>query len=147
MSTRSHPAPGPGRASVSTHVLDTAAGVPARGIPVRLSARTVPAEGAQPPPGEPEWTPVGGAVTDADGRCPGFPALPGGATHARLDFLTGSRPAGPPHGCTGREREPDGAAYTGFFPEVTVTFAVRPGEHFHVPLLLSPFGYSVYRGS
>lgn len=34
-----------------------------------------------------------------------------------------------------------------FFPEVTVTFAVRAGEHYHVPLLLSPFGYSVYRGS
>ena len=34
-----------------------------------------------------------------------------------------------------------------FFPEVTVTFAVVPGEHYHVPLLLNPFGYSVYRGS
>ncbi|GAA3293775.1 hypothetical protein GCM10020295_16540 [Streptomyces cinereospinus] len=34
-----------------------------------------------------------------------------------------------------------------FFPEVAVTFAVVPGEHYHVPLLLNPFGYSVYRGS
>jgi 5-hydroxyisourate hydrolase len=34
-----------------------------------------------------------------------------------------------------------------FFPEVTITFAVVPGEHYHVPLLLNPFGYSVYRGS
>lgn len=34
-----------------------------------------------------------------------------------------------------------------FFPEVAITFAVKPGEHYHVPLLLNPFGYSVYRGS
>lgn len=34
-----------------------------------------------------------------------------------------------------------------FFPEVAITFAVQPGEHYHVPLLLNPFGYSVYRGS
>jgi 5-hydroxyisourate hydrolase len=34
-----------------------------------------------------------------------------------------------------------------FFPEVAIVFAVSPGEHFHVPLLLNPFGYSVYRGS
>lgn len=34
-----------------------------------------------------------------------------------------------------------------FFPEVAITFAVTPGEHYHVPLLLNPFGYSVYRGS
>ncbi|GAA3213115.1 hypothetical protein GCM10020256_13070 [Streptomyces thermocoprophilus] len=34
-----------------------------------------------------------------------------------------------------------------FFPEVTIAFAVVPGEHYHVPLLLNPFGYSVYRGS
>lgn len=34
-----------------------------------------------------------------------------------------------------------------FFPEVAITFAVVPGEHYHVPLLLNPFGYSVYRGS
>ncbi|HEY8980235.1 MAG TPA: hydroxyisourate hydrolase, partial [Streptomyces sp.] len=36
---------------------------------------------------------------------------------------------------------------TAFFPEVAVAFAVAPGEHYHVPLLLNPFGYSVYRGS
>ena len=34
-----------------------------------------------------------------------------------------------------------------FFPEVAIAFAVTPGEHYHVPLLLNPFGYSVYRGS
>jgi 5-hydroxyisourate hydrolase-like protein (transthyretin family) len=34
-----------------------------------------------------------------------------------------------------------------FFPEITVAFAAEPGEHYHVPLLLTPYGYSVYRGS
>jgi 5-hydroxyisourate hydrolase-like protein (transthyretin family) len=34
-----------------------------------------------------------------------------------------------------------------FFPEITVAFAADPGEHYHVPLLLTPYGYSVYRGS
>ncbi|MEK8173068.1 hydroxyisourate hydrolase [Streptomyces sp. M19] len=71
------------------------------------------------------WTGHAASTTDADGRCEDLPPLPPGTTHARLDFAV------------------DGA----FFPEVTVAFAVAPGEHHHVPLLLSPFGYSVYRGS
>ncbi|MBZ4319861.1 2-oxo-4-hydroxy-4-carboxy-5-ureidoimidazoline decarboxylase [Streptomyces sp. SCA2-4] len=111
-------------ATVSTHVLDTAAGRPAVGVSVALTVRT---EGA--------WSALGAAETDGDGRCGNLPALPGDATHARLLFDVG------PH--LSRERA-GGAA---FFPEVTAVFAVTPGEHHHVPLLLSPFGYSVYRGS
>jgi hydroxyisourate hydrolase len=109
-------------ATVSTHVLDTAAGRPAAGVPVTLAVRA----GAAAP-----WTHLGGAATDADGRCTGLPAPPRGTTHVRLVFDTAAHHA------------PGGA----FFPEVAVAFAVTPGEHFHVPLLLSPFGYSVYRGS
>ncbi|MFF8960189.1 hydroxyisourate hydrolase [Streptomyces sp. NPDC014894] len=105
-------------ASVSTHVLDTAAGRPAAGLPVRLSVRAGTADAP--------WVPLGGSTTGADGRCTDLPPLPEGAAHARLDF------------------RPDGPA---FFPEISVAFTVTPGEHFHVPLLLSPFGYSVYRGS
>jgi hydroxyisourate hydrolase len=71
------------------------------------------------------WTPHGASKTDTDGRCKDLPALPPRTTHARLDFAVGGA----------------------FFPEITVAFAVEPGEHYHVPLLLSPFGYSVYRGS
>ncbi|MGI5340772.1 2-oxo-4-hydroxy-4-carboxy-5-ureidoimidazoline decarboxylase [Streptomyces sp. CA-181903] len=111
-------------ATVSTHILDTAAGRPAAGVTVALTARS---QGA--------WSALGAAETDGDGRCGGLPALPGDATHARLLFDVG------PH--LSRERA-GGAA---FFPEVTAVFAVTPGEHYHVPLLLSPFGYSVYRGS
>ncbi|GAA0447433.1 hydroxyisourate hydrolase [Streptomyces stramineus] len=116
-------------ASVSTHVLDTATGRPAGGVAVELSVRR--ADGA--------WHAAGAAVTDADGRCGNLPALPAEVTHARLVFAV------EPYLSRSQSRERrTGAA---FFPEVTVAFAVAPGEHHHVPLLLSPFGYSVYRGS
>ncbi|MDG9702344.1 hydroxyisourate hydrolase [Streptomyces sp. DH37] len=115
------------RATVSTHVLDTAAGRPAAGVAVELSVR-----GAAGGDGAP-WRAHGESVTDADGRCRDLPDLPEDAAHARLRFAVGGY----------LEQGPGGA----FFPEVATVFAVRPGEHHHVPLLLSPFGYSVYRGS
>lgn len=131
------PEPGAAPASVSTHILDTSAGRPAPGVAVTLTARAAP--------GAP-WTEVGGAETDADGRCTDLPAPPPGTTHVRLDFATEPYLLG-----RSQARGPQDAAARRdsgvFFPEVTVTFAVVPGEHYHVPLLLSPFGYSVYRGS
>jgi 5-hydroxyisourate hydrolase len=104
--------------SVSTHVLDAVAGRPAAGIAVRLFAgESVLAEG----------------VTDRDGRCRLTEDATGAGTH-RLVFATG-----PWFAEQGRET---------FYPEVVLTFAVQePGEHHHVPLLLSPFAYSTYRGS
>jgi 5-hydroxyisourate hydrolase len=110
---------------ITTHVLDTALGRPASGIPVRLEIR---ADGG--------WRELGRAVTDADGRArellPAGHAL--GVDTYRLTFDTGAyfRSLG---------SEP-------FFPEASVVFAVSdPAEHYHVPLLLSPFAYSTYRGS
>jgi len=104
--------------SVSTHVLDAVAGRPAAGIAVRLLAGdNVLAEG----------------VTDRDGRCRLTEDATGAGTH-RLVFATG-----PWFAEQGRAT---------FYPEVVLTFAVQePGEHHHVPLLLSPFAYSTYRGS
>jgi 5-hydroxyisourate hydrolase len=104
--------------SVSTHVLDSVTGRPAAGLAVALFAgEDLLAEG----------------TTDAEGRC----RLVEGATAAgahRLVFGTGDWFAA-------RSRET-------FYPEVVLTFAVRePAEHHHVPLLLSPFAYSTYRGS
>lgn len=109
---------------LSTHVLDTASGRPAVGVPVRLAVR----DGAQ-------WRELTAAVTDADGRVPRL--LPAGealvAATYRLTF--------------------DVAAYRGgaagtFFPEVTIVFTVTEADrHHHVPLLLAPYGYSTYRGS
>ncbi|MFD4575243.1 hydroxyisourate hydrolase [Streptomyces sp. NPDC058417] len=133
-------------ASVSTHILDTGLGRPAAGVAVRLAARAGR---------DTDWRPLGGSTTDTDGRCADLPAPPEGTTHVRLDFAVEPYLDRTAAGRTGhrtadaRQDAPaDRAGGPGvFFPEVTVTFAVVPGEHFHVPLLLSPFGYSVYRGS
>jgi 5-hydroxyisourate hydrolase len=108
---------------VTTHVLDTARGRPAEGVPVVLER----ALGA-------DWQPVGRGTTDADGRVNDLLESAPPEGRYRLTFDTGAylRAAG----------------RAGFYPEVSVTFAVGPGEeHLHVPLLLSPFGYSTYRGS
>jgi 5-hydroxyisourate hydrolase len=104
--------------SVSTHVLDAVAGRPAAGIAVRLFAGAdLVAEG----------------LTDQDGRCRLTDAVTGTGAHS-LVFDTGVWFA-----TQGRET---------FYPEVVLTFDVRePADHHHVPLLLSPFAYSTYRGS
>ncbi|MFF5496746.1 hydroxyisourate hydrolase [Streptomyces aquilus] len=125
-------------ASVSTHILDTSIGRPAEAVAVQLSARQGP--GA-------DWQALGGSATDADGRCKDLPALPEGTTHVRLDFAV--EPYFEKKQADAQQDAPanrDSGAGV-FFPEVAITFAVVPGEHYHVPLLLNPFGYSVYRGS
>ncbi|MFE7170446.1 hydroxyisourate hydrolase [Streptomyces sp. NPDC057616] len=124
-------------ASVSTHILDTSVGRPAEGVAVRLAARSGR---------EADWQALGGSATDADGRCKDLPALPEGTTHVRLDFAVETyfekKQADAQQDAPANR---DSGAV--FFPEVAITFAVKPGEHYHVPLLLNPFGYSVYRGS
>ncbi|AYV30651.1 hydroxyisourate hydrolase [Streptomyces sp. CJ_13] len=128
-------------ASVSTHILDTSIGKPAEGVSVSLAART----GLHG-----EWAALGGSATDADGRCKDLPALPEGTTHVRLDFETEtyfSNKQGEDKQAEAQQDAPRVRDSGAFFPEVTITFAVNPGEHYHVPLLLNPFGYSVYRGS
>ncbi|AKN73754.1 hydroxyisourate hydrolase [Streptomyces sp. PBH53] len=130
-------------ASVSTHILDTSIGRPAEGVAVHLSARSGRAA---------DWQALGGSATDADGRCKDLPALPEGTTHVRLDFAvepyfeeTSAKKQADAQQDAPANR--DSGAPSVFFPEVAITFAVVPGEHYHVPLLLNPFGYSVYRGS
>jgi 5-hydroxyisourate hydrolase len=110
--------------AVTTHVLDTARGVPAAGLAVRLE---LVSDSGQ--------LPVGRSVTDADGRASdlGPVLLPPGVY--RLVFDTGAYFAA-------RGVEP------AFFPEIVVTFRViSEVQRHHVPLLLSPFAYSTYRGS
>ncbi|MER6063906.1 hydroxyisourate hydrolase [Streptomyces sp. NPDC001792] len=125
-------------ASVSTHILDTSIGRPAEGVAVQLAARAGR---------DAHWQALGGSATDADGRCKDLPALPEGTTHVRLDFAV--EPYFEKKQADAQQDAPanrdSGPAV--FFPEVAITFAVVPGEHYHVPLLLNPFGYSVYRGS
>ena len=84
-------------------------------------------------------------ATDTDGRCKDLPALPEGTTHVRLDFET--EPYFAKKQAEAQQDAPANRDSGAFFPEVAITFAVVPGEHYHVPLLLNPFGYSVYRGS
>ncbi|GAA3528713.1 hydroxyisourate hydrolase [Streptomyces osmaniensis] len=124
-------------ASVSTHILDTSVGRPAEGVAVQLAARSGR---------DAAWQGLGGSATDADGRCKDLPALPEGTTHVRLDFAV--EPYFEKKQADAQQDAPanrDSGAV--FFPEVAITFAVTAGEHYHVPLLLNPFGYSVYRGS
>jgi 5-hydroxyisourate hydrolase len=128
-------------ASVSTHILDTSIGRPAEGVAISLSARS----GVNA-----EWVALGGSRTDTDGRCKDLPALPEHTTHVRLDFAVEqyfTRAENTVKQAEAQQDAPRVRDSGAFFPEVTITFAVTPGEHYHVPLLLNPFGYSVYRGS
>jgi len=111
---------------ISTHVLDTAKGKPASGIPVRLELQDSSGK----------WSLVGSGKTDKDGRCGQL--LPDGATLVegvyRLTFDTASYFAT--------------CGVDGLYPAVEVLFRVRKSEtQFHIPLLLSPNGYTTYRGS
>ena len=124
-------------ASVSTHILDTSIGRPAEAVTVSLAARS----GA-----DADYVTLGGSATDADGRCKDLPALPEGTTHVRLDFETEAYFENKQADAQ-QDAPANRDSGSVFFPEVAVTFAVQPGEHYHVPLLLNPFGYSVYRGS
>jgi 5-hydroxyisourate hydrolase len=115
---------------LTTHVLDTALGRPAAGIAVALH-RIVPS-------GEREK--LGDFVTNADGRCDG-PLLEGAAFVAGTYELTF---AGGAYFDRARMKLPDPK----FLDEVTIRFGIAsPDQHYHVPLLLSPYAYSTYRGS
>jgi 5-hydroxyisourate hydrolase len=108
--------------AITTHVLDTALGRPAEGVPVRLES----VSGAV--------TTLATAVTNADGRVADLGPERIRAGVYRLVFDTAAY-----FEATGQR---------GFFPEVTLTFTVvDPEQHHHVPVLLSPFAYSTYRGS
>lgn len=109
---------------ITTHVLDTARGVPASGLRITLHRLE-----------SGEWLEVASGVTDDDGRIPGFVPvgsdLPGGTY--RIRFETAAY----------LERTAGGA----FYPHADVVCTLEGVGHYHLPLLLSPFGYSTYRGS
>jgi 5-hydroxyisourate hydrolase len=110
--------------AITTHVLDVARGRPASGMTVVLERQS----------GAEAWAEVGRGVTDGDGRIPPLAALPSPPGVYRLTFDTGAY--------FRAQRT------SGFYPKVAVVFEVGEGEeHHHVPLLLSPFGYTTYRGS
>ena len=109
------------RSHVTSHVLDATLGRPAVGIPIRLDAFR-----------DGTWSSLADRITDADGRVSdlGPARLDAGVYRVVFDTAAyfGERPA--------------------FYPEVAVAFEVADtSEHYHIPLLLSPFAYSTYRGS
>lgn len=109
---------------LTTHVLDTARGCPVANLAVTLFQQI-----------EGDWQQRAAGLTDSDGRI-GDLLEPGGleAGIYRLIFATGDYFAA--------------HSQTGFYPSVAIDFEVRqPEQHYHVPLLLSPYGYSTYRGS
>lgn len=111
-------------ADISTHVLDLARGVGGKAVPVTLSKRA--ADG--------RWQKVGTATTDADGRVRSFgdaKSFDTGIYKLQFDM----------------SRYPDASA-SPFFPEITLTFRViDKAGHYHVPVVVSPYGYSTYRGN
>ncbi|HEY6931954.1 MAG TPA: hydroxyisourate hydrolase [Marmoricola sp.] len=114
------------RSAITTHVLDTALGRPASGVPVRLEQVA------------PDATVLATGTTDGDGRISRLGPDEVGPGTYRLVFDVAAYSAASGQSC--------------FFPEVSITFALADGAsptgaHFHVPLLLSPFAYSTYRGS
>ena len=119
--------------AITTHVLDTAVGCPAAGMNVRLEH--VATAGSEA---------IATATTDSGGRISslGPERIEPGTYQLVFDtggYLSRQRDNG------GRDTDTGTAA---FFPEVTVTFTVADGGgHYHVPLLMSPFGYSTYRGN
>lgn len=112
--------------AITTHVLDTSNGRPASGVPVVLESRSAGNE----------WKTLGRGKTDADGRLanllPARSPLEPGTYRLVFDVATYFR---------ARNAE-------GFYPEVAVVFTIRDAtQHYHVPLLLNPYGYTTYRGS
>ena len=105
--------------SLSTHVLDAVTGHPAAGIRVRLERR-----------GDTRSAPLAVGVTDPDGRI----------GELAVDLAAGDY-------CLVFDTETYLSGRT-FYPEVVITFRITdPADHYHVPLLLSPYAFSTYRGS
>jgi 5-hydroxyisourate hydrolase len=112
--------------AITTHVLDVSIGRPAADVMVKLDRQA----------DDGQWEPVGSQRTDGDGRARNL--TPGGGTLTtgtyRLTFDVG------PYF--------EGKRVDSFYGEVTIAFNVKDAsQHYHVPLLLGPFGYSTYRGS
>lgn len=111
------------RSPITTHVLDTARGKPAAGLPVTLEFHH-----------DGQWKQLGKGATNQDGRCPDL--LPAGSSIGRGTYRITFDLQG---------------YYTGqktFYPFASIVFEVdNPNQHYHVPLLISGYGYSTYRGT
>lgn len=113
---------------ITTHILDTSIGRPAAGVVVTLERKT----GSDATAG---WESIGDGLTDTDGRVADLLAAESLTTGVyRIHFAIGAYFKN-----AGREA---------FYPEASIVFEVKNAqEHYHVPLLLNPYGFSTYRGS
>jgi 5-hydroxyisourate hydrolase len=109
---------------ITTHILDTAKGLPAPGVTIILYQQQAAA-----------WREISQGQTNANGRMAGLPdpatSLEPGTY--KMKFLT--------------QEYFDREGIPAFYPFVEIVFAVSDRQHYHIPLLLSPFGYTTYRGS
>ncbi|KAI1502893.1 hypothetical protein F5X99DRAFT_147154 [Biscogniauxia marginata] len=125
---------------ITCHVLDTSIGRPAKSVRVKLEGGHAPLKTFE-------------SQTDDDGRITAW--LPYSSVHSSGDVPTYTLEdvlSEVEDQSTWTLRFDTGTYYAAesrdtFFPEVTITFSVKKGQHYHVPLLLSPYGYSTYRGS
>lgn len=107
---------------ITTHILDTTRGKPAEGVPITLYQEQAG-----------DWLELATGTTNADGRISALlaEAIPSGMYKLRFET----------------QAYFDKLEIAAFYPFVEISFSVTTGEHYHVPLLLNPFGYSTYRGS
>lgn len=108
---------------ITSHILDTSKGKPAIDVKVTLFQL------------KEDWQLIGSDVTNNDGRIPGFAILDNSGNNEifKLKFETKSYF--------------DNNHLESFYPFIEIIFTIKNDEHYHVPLLLNPFGYSTYRGS
>jgi 5-hydroxyisourate hydrolase len=112
------------RSPITTHILDVSVGKPAANVSCKLEKQNT----------QLQWEKIGEGVTNSDGRIENLLSTPLTKGIYRLEFLT----------------KPyfEQRKISSFYPSVTVQFEITStDEHYHVPLLLSPYGYSTYRGS
>lgn len=109
---------------ITTHILDTTIGKPASGVEIHLQK-----------PGTSGWETIASGTTNSDGRIPDLLAKGEKLPTGNYSMLFEVSPY--------FERQKT----TSFYPKVRIEFIVSDDSHYHIPLLLNPFGYSTYRGS
>ena len=109
---------------LTTHILDTSKGKPAGNVSVTLFYET-----------DNDWNMLAKGITNQDGRIPGFIPNEKLLEYGNYKLLFETNPYFKSQGISS------------FYPFVEIVFSIHSSEHYHVPLLLNPFGYSTYRGS
>ncbi|KZZ91054.1 transthyretin domain protein [Moelleriella libera RCEF 2490] len=126
------------RDAITCHILDTTAGRPAKGVRVRLEGGLAPVK-------------IFESQTDEDGRIKVWLPYSSEKSAGEVPVYTLDDVLGQIEGPSAWTLRFDTAGYFGekntFFPEAVVVFRVEKGQHYHVPLLLSPHSYTTYRGS